>query len=94
MKRETILRDFYDFSMKNDPWGTSMMALFDVAGEMWNRSLPIPSKWEYSPGMSTPEIEDEYTRKEIQALTDDELSRFGDFLNRLTDRLKRNGHGY
>lgn len=90
----SLLRSLYDFSMANDPWATSMSAFFDVAGEMWNRSCSIPWEWKFSPGMGTPQIEDDYTRKEIEKLTDDQLLAFGRFLSRLTDILERLGHSY
>lgn len=93
-KIKTIFKSAYDYSPKCDPWGTAMQAHFDVAGEMWNRGLDIPSKWEYSPGMGTPAIDDDSARGIILGLTDEELEALGSFLNRLTDALKKAGHSY
>lgn len=94
MQSKELFLSIYDFSPKCDPWGTAMSAMFDVAGEMYNRSIPIPAEWKYRPGMGDPLIEDEYTRQQIEALDDETLSKLGDYLHRVTNALDRAGKSY
>lgn len=92
--KDTFTGIWKDYSPKCDPWGTAINAMFDVAGEMYNRGLSIPHSWNYSPGLGAPKIEAEYLREMIEALDDETLVKLGNFLHRLTNWLEHAGKSY
>jgi len=53
-KTEFRLTDF-----RHDAWGCVMEACFECAGRMYWRRLPIPSEWEYKPGLHSDGIDKE-----------------------------------
>jgi hypothetical protein len=92
------LRDEFkiDFSLKHDSWGHTMTALFDICGEMYYRNLDIPVNWQYRPSPCSGDIREHDSGffDPCAMATDSALLEFGTVLNRLSDRLRREGHSY
>jgi hypothetical protein len=77
-----------------DWWGTTMSWWFAVAGEMWERSLPIPDEWRYRPSPFGGKDPDAFEAEICEQATDEALRLFGRAMNRYAAILKKAGKDY
>lgn len=81
--------------MASDTWGDATEAWFECAGQMYKRSLSIPTKWQYRPGLGGDGTDTESYWFELFENTSDEvLLTIGKFLFRYCELLERNGKSY
>lgn len=79
----------------SDTWGEALGAWFECAGQMNKRGMPIPSEWEYSPGLGGDGTEpDSYWYELFENSTGNMLREIGNFLFRYCQYLKYNGVDY
>lgn len=78
----------------DDPWGTTMAWWFAIAGEMYSRSLHIPTEWQYQPGLGGGVDPDAYETHFCTEATDHALIKFGNLLFRYAKCLERHGKAY
>jgi hypothetical protein len=54
MNYTKLIKDFKDdFRLISiDPWATAIDAWFEAVGQMYLRNLPIPTKYDYKPGIA------------------------------------------
>lgn len=89
-----IVSELYD---KGDPWGSTMCALFDVAGELHFRSAPIPTEWEYRPGGTSdgdPREEESAYYEDFKMADTEALVKLGRVLDRHSGRIRAAGRDY
>ena len=77
-----------------DPWGTMMQWWFTVAEEMHSRGLPIPASWQYRQGLSPQNDPTDPVTEVVVALSDADLAKLGNVLDRYASILKKAGKDY
>ncbi len=90
----TQLMREYRLATSGDPWGDTMGWWFAVAGEMYERDLPIPAEWRYRPSPLGSKDPDAYETPICSMATDEALRLFGRALTRYADRLRAAGKDY
>lgn len=95
--RNALVRE-YRMMGDCDAWGSAMNAWFAVAHELYARRADIPLHWEFKPGCTTtPENardDDNYWFEAFVGVSDADLVRFGNILERYSRMLKRAGEDY
>lgn len=81
-------------AQSGDWWGDTMGWWFAVAGEMYERGLPIPAEWKYRPSPFGAKDPDAYETEICETATDNALCLFGRALNRYAKKLKAAGKDY
>jgi|SRR5215472_1875449 len=84
----------FRISADGDWWGNTMGWWFAVAGEMWERGLPIPDSWQYRPSPFGGRDPDAYETEPCERATDHALILFGRALHRYAGILKKAGQDY
>lgn len=77
-----------------DTWGDALDAHFEIGGRMYKRNMPIPSEWEYRPGLGDPCERDSYWHGIFAKCTNKQLKEIGNFLFRYCRFLKFKGVDY
>jgi len=75
-------------------WDTTMEWWFAVAGEMYERGLPIPHEWKYRPSPLGAIDRDQYEARIVAEASDTALILFGCALSRYASHLKESGQSY
>lgn len=77
-----------------DPWAVCMSAWFQVAAHLYEVG-DCPREWQYKPGCAGNIIdpEDSYTWF-LTGKTDEQLTLMGNYLERISQALKRSGKSY
>jgi len=87
-----LFREEYD---PFDPYGSAMAVMFDVAAAIHNRDPgQVPDRWAYRPGAGGAVIESDDWQEYLSEAATPEIERFGDFLERVTERCSRHGMDY
>jgi hypothetical protein len=47
-----VLDAFREAFDSYDPWGSALSAHFDIAECLYRHGVPVPSEWEFSPGLA------------------------------------------
>lgn len=90
-----VFRHEYQFAFSGDHWGTAMEGWFEAVAHMWWRGLPIPSKYEYRPGMSNDQREpDSYFYALCEEASDEVLIQIAELMFRYCQYLKFKGVDY
>jgi len=77
-----------------DWWGTIMDSLFECAGHMLERNLPIPDEWKYRAGMGSTTDEDNYFHKFFEQTKDNDLVEIGSYLFTVSEAMDAAGLSY
>lgn len=88
-----LMKEFR-IAQSGDWWGDTMSWWFAVAGEMWERGLPIPAEWKYRPSPLGGKEPDAYETPICEDASDDALRLFGRALTRYAAKLKAAGKDY
>lgn len=84
-----VFKQEYKLAFSGDHWGTAMESWFEAVAHMWWRGLPIPSKYEYRPGMSADQREpDSYFHALMEEAPDEVLIEIAEFCFRYCQYLK------
>lgn len=86
-KEELRMNDF-----AGDPWGISMSAMFDLCAVAYEQ-LDVPREWEYSVGALGNHIDADNLFFGLD-MSDNEILAIGNYLNRLTEILRKTDHAY
>lgn len=94
----TPLSEFKELLHENDvagdPWGVVMGAWFDCAAHLYEKG-DCPYDWKYKPGCGGNVIEDESPYFDLfNSLDAEQLTEIGEYLNRISEALKRKGRDY
>lgn len=76
-----------------DTWGHAMDIWFDIASHLWQRKLPIPTQWQYRPGIDPVET-DSYFYNDLSTMTDKLLIDCGNLMFRYCQFLRFKGIDY
>lgn len=79
-----------------DLWGTAMEWWFTVADEIyWNRDFEVPESWRFKPSPIGPANDpDNYETEVVRGMTDNDLLKFGNLINRYCRLLRNHGLDY
>lgn len=84
-----VFRNEYKFAFSEDHWGTAMDAWFEAVAHMWWRGIPVPTKYEYSPGMGNdPRETDSYFYALCNEASDESLIQIAELMFRYCQYLK------
>lgn len=72
-----------------DWWGCIMDALFECAGHMLDRNLPIPANWKYHPPMGPATDKDNYFYDLFMQTSNEDLVEIGNYLFIVSEALER-----
>ncbi len=78
-----------------DKWGEVMGAWFECAAHLWVRGEDVPYHWQYRPGATNnPTDKESYYYSIFKKCSNRQLLIIGNFLERLSNFLKRGGLDY
>jgi len=87
---ETLKQYYMESHDYGDPWGSNISFWLDLCAVLWARDETIPAEWEYSPGLGSPDCEDEH----LTEYSSEALLQLGALLYRIDAYYRHIGLSY